>query len=202
VRDNVCANLVAESGRDNSNVWEKMISLAAGSPLGAKRLIFNPSLAGGSSLEASPHIRGGFLGLDLGHTQADLIRAAMEGIAMNLRMALDGLRNLGRVGDEMVAVGGGSQSPFWQQIYADVLRIKMVKTNVGQDAGSLGAAAVAAVGAGLWDGFEKIDRVHQVQAVAEPIPENAAAYENLLPAFKRAALTQAELGDMLAVLDI
>ena len=133
VRDQVCANLVAEAERDGGNVWEKMIALAAESPLGAHKLLFNPSLAGGSSMEPSPHIRGAFLGLDLGHTQADLIRAAMEGVALNLRMALDELRSLSDVCDEMIAVGGGSQSPLWQQIYADALNIKMVKTNVGQE---------------------------------------------------------------------
>ncbi len=202
LRDNVCANLVAEAEQDGGNVWEKMIAAAGASPLGAKKLIFNPSLAGGSSAEASPHIRGGFLGLDLGHTQADLIRAAMEGIAMNLRTALDGLRNLCEICDEMVAVGGGSQSPLWQQIYADALKIKMVKTNVGQEAGSLGAAAVAAIGAGLWDDFAKIDEVHQLQGVAEPIAENVEKYEKLLPLFRRAAVTQAELGDMLEELDL
>ena len=202
VRDNVCANLVAEAAGDGGNVWEKMIALAESSPLGANRLLFNPSLAGGSSMEASPHIRGGFLGLDLGHVQADLVRAAMEGIALNLRMALDELRSLCDVCDEMVAVGGGSQSAVWQQIYADALNIKMIKTNVGQEAGSLGAAAVAAVGAGLWNDFDKIDEVHQVEAVAEPIAENVENYEKLLPMFLRAARTQAELGDMLAGLEI
>jgi xylulokinase len=202
VRDNVCANLVAEAEHDGSNVWEKMIALAAGSEIGANKLLFNPSLAGGSSMEASPHIRGGFLGLDLGHTQADLIRATMEGISLNLRMALDELRSLCDICDEMVAVGGGSQSPLWQQIYADALNIKMVKTNVGQEAGSLGAAAVAAVGAGLWSDFDKIDQVHQVEGVAEPIAENAARYEKLLAVFRHAAGTQAELGDRLAELDL
>jgi len=202
VRDNVCANLKAEADRDGQNVWKKMIALAEGSPIGANKLLFNPSLAGGSSMEASPHIRGALLGLDLGHTQADLIRAAMEGIAMNLRMALDELRSLCQVCDEMVAVGGGSQSPSWQQIYADVLKIKMVKTNVGQEAGSLGAAAVAAVGARLWSDFDQIDQVHQVQSIARPIAENVAKYEKILPMFKHAAKTQAELGNMLADLEL
>jgi len=71
--------------------YERMTALAAESPVGAKNLLFNPSLAGGSSLEPSPHLRGAFVGLDLGHTQADVIRAALEGIALNLRVALDEL---------------------------------------------------------------------------------------------------------------
>jgi len=200
VRDHVCGNLVAAAQRDGKSAYELMTALAKQSPVGARKLLFNPSLAGGSSMEASPNIRGAFLGLDLGHTQADLVRSAMEGIALNLRMAIDELRRLCRVCDEMVAVGGGSQSEFWQQIYADAMKIKGVKANVGQEAGSLGAAAVAAVGAGLWSDFDRIDQVHQVQAVVEPIAENTEKYEKLLPIFGHAARCQAKIGDMLTEL--
>jgi len=202
VRDNVCADLVAAAERDGKNVYEVMTALAQQSPIGANKLLFNPSLAGGSSMEASPNIRGALLGLDLGHNRADVVRAAMEGIALNLRMAIDELRGLCRVCDEMVAVGGGSQSRFWQQIYADAMNIRVVKTNVGQEAGSLGAAAVAAVGAGVWSDFDRIDQVHQVENVAEPIAENTKSYEKLLPIFRHAAQCQADIGDRLAKLDL
>jgi len=202
VRDNVCADLAAVAERDGGNAYRRMTALAEQSPIGANKLLFNPSLAGGSSMEPSPNIRGGFLGLDLGHTRADLVRAAMEGIALNLRMAIDELRGLCSVAGEMVAVGGGSQSSLWQQIYADTMNIKVVKTNVGQEAGSLGAAAVAAVGAGLWSDFERIDQIHQVESVAQPDAGRAAIYQKLLPVFRRAAKCQARLGDMLAELDI
>ena len=67
---------------------------------------------------------------------------------LNLRLVLDELRRLGKVGSDMVVVGGGSRSPLWRQILADALQVNIVKTNVGQEAGSLGAAAVAAVAAG------------------------------------------------------
>jgi len=200
LRDQVCANLVAQCEVTGQNIWERMIDLAADSPVGANRLLMNPSLAGGSSREPSVNIRGGFIGIDLRHTQADMIRATMEGIAMNLRLALDALRHLGEVADEMVVVGGGSQSPLWRQIYADAMNIRIVKTDVGQEAGSLGAAAVAAVGAGIWSDFEKIDQVHNIESVTEPIAENVAAYDKLLKIFDRASQHQAELGDMMAEL--
>jgi xylulokinase len=117
-------------------------------------------------------------------------------------MVLDELRRLCHISDELVAVGGGSKSRLWRQIFADAMGIRVVKTNIGQEAGSLGAAAVAAVGAGLWDSYERIDEVHLVEAVAEPDADNGAAYDKLLPVFRRACQTQAELGDMLAELDL
>ena len=83
---------------------------------------------------------------------------------MNLALALDVLRRFTRLSGEMVVVGGGSKSRLWLQIFADCYEMKIVKTNVGQDAGSLGAAAVGAVGSGLWKDFGRIDEVHKVQA--------------------------------------
>ena len=198
VRDNLCADLSAQAAREGKDPYELMTVLAAGSPVGARKLLFNPSLAGGSSLDASPNIRGALIGLDLGHTQADVIRAAMEGIALNLRLALDKLRALCKVRDEMIAVGGISQSTLWRQILADAFGTRIVKTNIGQEAGSLGAAAVAAVGAGLWRDFSPIERIHQVQDVCTPDPTNAAAYQKLLAVFRQVCRDQARIGDMLA----
>ena len=202
VRDHMCANLVEQARRDGRDPYDLMTALAEKSPVGAHKLLFNPSLAGGSSLDASPAIRGAFLGLDLGHTQADIGRATLEGIALNLRLVLDALQQLGEVGREMIVVGGGSRSPLWRQILADALQVDIVKTNVGQEAGSLGAAAVAAVAVGLWDDFSRVDALHHVESVTRPNPTNADAYDKLLSVFRQASLDQARLGDALAALDI
>lgn len=94
VRDNMCGNLLQISEKDGRDAYELMNDLAAKSPVGSHNLLFDPSLAGGSSQDASPHIRGAFAGLDLGHTQSDIIRSCMEGIAMNLGLVLDVLKKL------------------------------------------------------------------------------------------------------------
>ena len=197
LRDTLCRNLTDPSESQVASAYERMTDLAGTSPVGARKLLFNPSLAGGSSLDASPNIRGAFMGLDLAHTQADIIRAVMEGIAMGLSVTLDELRRLTRIGDEMVVVGGGSQSRLWRQIYADMYRLNIIKTDIDQQAAALGAAAVAAVGTGLWPDFERVDQIHQIQDCTEPVAENTALYEQLLPVFRQAAVIQAELGDRL-----
>lgn len=202
LRDVLCRNLMAPAGEAKTDVYETMTALAGTSPVGSNKLLFNPSLAGGTSVDASPNIRGALIGLDLAHTQSDIIRAVMEGIALGLRVTLDELRKLVPLRDEMVVVGGGSQSALWRQIYADVYNVRIVKTNIDQQAAALGAAAVAAVGTGLWQDFEIIDDIHKTQSIAEPVPANNAAYEQLLPVFSRAAKHHAELGDMLSHLEL
>jgi xylulokinase len=193
IRDNVFCPEEAR-GRDP---YEVMNELAASSPPGANKLLFNPSLAGGGLQEPSPNIRGCFAGLDLRHTRADLVRAGMEGIALNLGAVLAVLRRFVALEPEMLMVGGGSKSPLWRQIFADVYGMDIVKTNIDQEAASLGAAAVAAVGAGLWEDFAPVDAVHRVASVERPIPANVEVYRKLMPAFEHLRRRQAALGDML-----
>ncbi len=196
VRDTLCADLVAKADADGLDVYELMTAEAGNSALGAKGLMFNPSLAGGNSLDASQAIRGALLNLDLGHTRADAIRASMEGIALGLRVLLDELGRLTTLEDEMLLVGGGARSRLWRQIYADAYRCRVVKTNIDQQAAALGAAAVAAVGAGVWDSFDAIDDAHTLQDAANPIAENVAAYDALLATYRQAAQALGELGNV------
>lgn len=195
VRDNLCRDLLSEAQFSGVNVYDLMTAEAARAMPGCGGLLFNPSLAGGSSMDASPNIRGAFIGLDLSHTRAELIRAAMEGVALELRLALDALRKLAPVSGEMLVVGGGSRSKLWRQIYADVYNLRIVKTNIDQQAAALGATALAAVGLGLWPDFSIIDRIHQVEDVTDPIPGNNAVYERLLPLFRQAGDYLADIGD-------
>lgn len=200
LRDNLFQNLTDTS--NGVDTYDTMTKSAGQSPVGANKLLFNPSLAGGTSLDENPNIRGAFIGIDLGHTQSDVIRAAMEGIAMGLRLALDELKKLTALNDEMVVVGGGSKSDLWRQIYADVYNMRIVKTNIDQQAAALGAAALAAVGTGLWADFEIIDLIHKTQGTHDPIAENNAKYEKLLPVFSKAAKYQARIGEMLTKIDL
>jgi len=202
IRDHLCKNLLVEARGRGIDPYDLMTNLASESPLGANRLLFNPSLAGGTALDESPDIRGAFIGLDLRHTQADIIRSTMEGIAFGLRGVLDRLRQLITIPDEILIVGGASRSDLWRQILADVYQVPIVKTTVDMEAAALGAAAVAAIGARLWDDFSVIDDVHRIVDVSCPIPENSAAYEKLLRVFVKAAAFQSELGEMLAQLDL
>ena len=198
LRDQICQSITAEAEKESVDPYELMTTEAEKSAIGSNSVIFNPSLAGGNLLDASPNIRGAFMGLDLGHTRADLIRSAMEGVALGLRVALDELRRLTGVADEMTVVGGISRSKLWRQMLADVYQMNIVKTNIDQQAAALGAAALAAVGTGLWSDFEIIDEIHAVEDIAKPIPENSAAYTKLLPIYKKASQMHSEIGDMLA----
>ncbi len=202
VKDNICSDLNAEAQAANKDVYLLMNQEAEKAPIGSNKLLFNPSLAGGTSQDASVHIRGAYLGLDLKHGKPELIRAAMEGIAMNLRLRLDLLRQYTRLEDEILFVGGGAKSRFYLGIFADVFNTRILKTNIDQDAAALGAAAIAAVGCGLWQNFEKIDKIHKTVEVVEPDKENNRKYEKLLPVFALSAEYQAHISEALREIEL
>lgn len=180
---------------EGTDVYKYMDTLAAQSKPGANGLLFNPSLAGGSSLDDSVNIRGGFTGFDLGHTRNDIIRSVLEGICLNLRIALDELKKHTELSSEMLLVGGGGKSQFWRQLFADIYNMDIIQSNVGEDAGSLGAAAIAAVGCGLWKDFNQVKHVHKIVNIKKPEIQNEETYNKLLNIFKEYAKYQAVLGD-------
>lgn len=199
-RDTLCPDLVKAEQEGGPNAYAIMDQLAAESPAGAKRLIFNPSLAGGSGLDKSDKVRGCFTGLELMHSRGDMLRAVLEGVCMNLRLAMDVLAEYAELSDTMLIVGGGGKSRFWRGLFASIYEKNVLETNVGQDAGSLGAAAVAAVGAGLWQDFTPLRGIHERRDLIPPDPELVRTYQRMLPAFARIADLQSDIGDMLAAL--
>lgn len=190
VQETLCRDLA-----DEEDPHGAMDALAAKAPIGAGGVLFNPSLAGGTSQDKSVNIRGAFLGLTLGNTREDMIRATLEGIALHMRLSLDNLKKYVDLAPDMLVCGGGSKSALWMQMFAHVYNMNIVKTNIDQDAASLGAAAVAAKAIGLWEDYSPIDALHQTENKFTPDPECVNQYEQLLRLFAHANEVMADLGD-------
>jgi len=180
------------AGLDPYQILEQQ---AMQSPVGANGLIFNPSLMGGATIHPSPHIKGAFIGLGLQHTKADLLRSVLEGVAMDLRLALQAFRSMGVEAREIRMVGGGSKSPLWRQIFADVYDARIVLTGIGREAAALGAAALAGVGTGVWKDFSIIDTIAQTVHVTEPDADSRGAYGQIIPRFAFIMERLLEIGD-------
>ena len=73
---------------------------------------------------------------------------------------------------------------------------------MGQDAGSLGAAAVAAVGAGLWDSYDRVRDIHTRLGAIAPDPKARETYAKILPVYAKIADIQCDIGDMLQELHV
>ena len=121
----------------------------------------------------------------------------MEGICLNLRLAMDVLANYTELSENMLIVGGGGRSQFWRSLFADIYNKNIIETNVGQDAGSLGAAAVAAVGTGIWKNFDILDEIHVKKGEIAPDKDRNIKYERIVKLFEKVADIQSDIGDMI-----
>jgi xylulokinase len=162
---------------------------AAAAPVGGGGLWFLPYLTGERTPHPDPKVRGAFVGLDVGHERAHLTRAVLEGVAFGLRDGLDLMLDAGVPAPEQIrASGGGSRSPLWRQILADVLGAEIATVATAEGA-AVGAGLLAGVGAG-WFGSvqEAAEAVVTVTPVATPGEDRAryaelhAAYTELYPA--------------------
>lgn len=192
IRDNLCGDLTGADAYAIMDGWAEQV------PPGANGVLFNPSLAGGTRQDKSVNVKGAFVGMHLGTTRSDLIRAGLEGIALNLKLSLDALREQVDVSDRLLFCGGGSKSKVWMQIFADVFRTDIVKTNIDQGAAALGAAAICARATGCWKDYSGIPALHRVERVSRPDEDRAKVYAALLPKFVYASSLLADLGDYMA----
>jgi sugar (pentulose or hexulose) kinase len=198
VRNNICQPEISAGKTLGLDPYNLMEIEANSSPVGAQKVLFLPSFAGGGTLHLNPNLRGAFLGLSLGHSKIDLIRCAMEGISFDMRLILDEFKSMGVKVSEMRIVGGGGKSKLWRQILADVYNTKIILTNIGQEAAALGAAVVGGVAVGLWKDFTVVDKITRVVSVSEPNPKNVQKYEDILPIFKFASEQMGKVCDRLA----
>lgn len=118
---------------------------------GADGLLFLPYLSGERTPHNDPAAAGAFVGLTARHDLAHLTRAVLEGVAFGLKDGLDVMTGAGLGAPGSIrATGGGTQSPLWRQILADVLGADIAVARVAEGAAT-GAAMLAAVGAGEYD---------------------------------------------------
>ena len=171
---------------DGGAAYETMIAEAAGVPPGSDGLVFLPQFVRGAGPSKRYGTGGGMLGLELHTPRGQVYRAALEGLAFQLRNAMDILGRLqGAPVTSVRAVGGGSRNALWNQIRADVCGVPLV-TIEQKEATVLGAAMFAFVGAGVYSSLDEARSAATVERVYEPgidSPAYAPLYERyaLLP---------------------
>jgi xylulokinase len=166
-----------------------LVDEAADVPPGADGLLFLPYLTGERSPHPDPLARGAFVGLTIRHERRHLTRAVLEGVAFGLRDGLDLMVDAGVLAPGQIrASGGGTASPLWRQILADVLGAEIATLRTTEGA-AYGAGMLAAVGAGWHPDVDAIAAGWVATTpVASPGPyatayaELHAAYRGLYPA--------------------
>ena len=195
IRDHICVDLVEAERNGGQNSYAAMDSLAKTSPAGANGLIMTPTFAGGNLLDKSIYARGTISGLDLINTRADLIRASLEGICLGLKLALKELEAQVCLKDSMLIVGGGAKSAFWRSLFADIYEKAITSSRVGENAGSIGAMACAAVGVGIWKDYLPLLEINKPVETITPNSANRMLYQKIFQAYRKIAEFQSDLAD-------
>ena len=156
---------------------------------GCGQVLFLPYLVGTNAPEFDSNATGVFWGLRQSNDSFDMARAVMEGVAFLLKKNCQSLRDADLPCDSILAVGGGTKSAIWCQMWADVAGIP-VKIPGEQEAACLGAAMIGGVADGHFADYS--DAVAACVTIKEEYtPRENAYYEEKYRKF--CALYQATL---------
>ena len=172
----------------NDAEYEEINKVAQASQPGANRLIYLPYLNGEQSPHFNLNCRGSFVGLSKVHTKGDMTRAVMEGATYALRDILTAIRNADIEPDNVIMCGGGSKSPFWRQLMADIYNIPVKLPDMNsENAAALGVAILAMVGTGAYPSVvEACDKIIKMRdEVYTPDVERAKFYDKVYAEFDK-----------------
>ena len=160
------------------DVYKIMDRIADKTPAGSNGVIYTPWIYGERSPVDDRHVRAAIFNLSLENSREDVIRAFLEGVALNTRWMLGPFEKLlGRKLDTITIVGGGAISNVWCQIFADVLNRPIRQLQEPIQANVRGAALMASVGLGL-AGFDEIPGYTEYQATYSPTAKHRDIYDN------------------------
>lgn len=173
-----------DTGPVPKDAYLRMNLAAEKVPPGSDGLIFTPWLYGERTPVEDHTVRGAFMNQSLKTTRAHMIRATMEGVALNARWLLKYVEIFTRRRMNAInLIGGGARSPLWCQIIADVTNRVIRQVDDPVQANTRGAGLLGAAALGLTN-FDRIAEQIPVQAVYRPNSSNRALYDSLFNEFQ------------------
>jgi xylulokinase len=184
LRDNILYHedeLLAEERQPD--VFKIFDRIAARVPPGSNGVLYTPWIWGERAPVDDRTLRAGLYNLSLGNTREDVVRAFLEGVALNTRWLLEPVRKfLGRPVSALNLVGGGGSSAVWCQIFADTLGVEVRQVKDPIQANARGAAWIAAAGLGEI-AFSDVPGLVEIAHVFAPRPEHRAVYDGRYQTF-------------------
>lgn len=176
LKETICLKECCDAAAAGTSPYEYMNSQIQKSPVGANGVIFLPYMLGERAPRWNPDAKGAWIGLKPENTRGDILRSVLEGITMNLSICLDILRTQVDI-EEILVIGGGAKGQVWRQMMADIYNAKISVPDLLEEAGSMGAAVIGGVGAGIFKDFTAIERFISVNETQESDKKAAEAYK-------------------------
>ena len=121
------------------------------------------------------YARGAIVGLTRGCTKAHIARAALEGIAYQVKDLLDAMES--DAGEKLSVLrvdGGASVNNFLMQFQSDLLRKPIDRPQMVETT-AFGAAFLAGLATGIWSSVDEIKKLRKSDRVFEPIMDESDA---------------------------
>jgi xylulokinase len=165
------------------DIFKVLDKITARVPAGANGVIYTPWIWGERAPVEDKTIRAGLYNISLHNTREDVIRAFLEGIALNTKWLLSPVEKfLGKRVSSLNIVGGGAQSDVWCQIFADVMNVEIKQVADPVYANARGAAWIGAAGLGEIM-FADIPQLVEIKKIYWPNPANRNLYEERFKLF-------------------
>ena len=120
---------------------------------GPSGLLVTPHLIGACNPGWNPLARGGIYGLHPGIAAPDMMKGVFEGIACELRLNLDALRDVGTEIPRILIHGGNARQNASVQLRADITGCEFQRLE-DRETGCRGAAMLAGLGIGLFADYQ------------------------------------------------
>ncbi len=173
-RDNFGCEEKQQAEEEGRDVYDVIIDAAADGP---SPILILPHFTTSGTPYFDAKAKGAVVGLTTGTTRAEFVKAILEGVSFEIKNNIEILASNGVQIKELRATGGGSKSPRWLQIKADIYGRPVASLNVNE-AGCLGCAALAGAATGEFSSIgEALDGMLEVVRVFEPDPARNALYE-------------------------
>ncbi len=144
-----------------------------------------PAFVGLGAPHWDAYARGTIVGLTRGSNRAHIVRAALESIAYQSRDVLEAMKkDSGESVDVLRVDGGAINNSFLAQFQADILGVKVERPQVTETT-AMGAAFLAGLATGVWDGFDPLEQAWKRDALFSPAM-GADRRDNLLVGWERA----------------
>lgn len=198
LKNEICTSEVEHAQELGLNPYELINEAIAQSVPGAHGILFLPYLLGERTPRWNPNAKGAFIGLNLSHKRADVLRSVMEGITYNLQIILSIFRQHVPI-DTITVIGGGAKGAIWRQMMADIYDARILKPNYLEEATSMGAAIIGGVGVGAFQDFNVVDRFIKIESECLPNRENQRQYQKMMPIFDKCYYALEEIYQDLAM---
>jgi gluconokinase len=163
----------------------EIVRAAESAPPGSRGLLFVPHLQGERAPQWVTGARGAYLGLRSEHGRAELLRAALEGVCLQLARVLGSLGDLGAEVREIRATGGFARSALWRSILASAFG-RPIGFAASAEGSALGAALFGMTALGILGDLDAAADLVEVTHIEEPDTRAAETYAAVLPAFAAA----------------